>query len=159
MIIHFLLAGYLFCMVLVGTDPGPRKWAPSLRLVVLFVTISFHAFFGVAMMSTNTLLAEGFFGIIDVPWVPDKLADQALGGTIAWGIGDFPSLLLAMLVVLAWVKSDSAEARRHDRQADRDGDADLAAYNAELAALARQDRREAAQDAARRRAHDDRTPR
>ena len=159
MIVHFLLAGYLFCMVLVGTDPGPRKWAPSLRLVVLFVTISFHAFFGVAMMSTNTLLAEGFFGIVDVPWVPDKLADQAMGGTIAWGIGDFPSLLLAMLVVLAWVKSDAAEARRHDRQADRDGDADLAAYNAELAALARHDRHEAAQEAARRRAHDDRTPR
>lgn len=157
MIIHFLLAGYLFCMVLVGTDPGPRKWAPSLRLVVLFVTISFHAFFGVAMMSMNTLLAEGFFGVIDVPWVPDKLADQAMGGTIAWGIGDFPSLLLAMLVVLAWVKSDAAEARRHDRQADRDGDADLVAYNAELAALARQDRRDAAAEDAQRRAHDDRT--
>ena len=74
MIIHFLLAGYLFAMVLVGTDPGPRKWAPSLRLVILFVTISFHAFFGVAMQSTNTLLAGGFFERIAVPRVPDVLA-------------------------------------------------------------------------------------
>lgn len=151
MIIHFLLAGYLFAMVLVGTDPGPRKWAPSLRLVILFVTISFHAFFGVAMQSTNTLLAGGFFERIAVPWVPDVLADQSMGGTIAWGIGDFPSLFLALLVVLAWVKSDDAEARRHDRQADRDGDADLVAYNEQLALLAQQDAR---QEAAERSAHE-----
>ena len=149
MIIHFLLAGYLFAMVLVGVDPGPRKWAPSLRLVILFVTISFHAFFGVAMQSTNTLLAGGFFERIAVPWVPDVLTDQSMGGTIAWGIGDFPSLFLALLVVLAWVKSDDAEARRHDRQADRDGDADLVAYNEQLALLAQQDAR---QEAAERRA-------
>ena len=61
MIVHFLLAGYLFAMVLVGTDPGPRKWAPALRLVVLFATMSFHAFFGVAIQSSTTLLASGFF--------------------------------------------------------------------------------------------------
>jgi len=151
MIIHFLLAGYLFAMVLVGVDPGPRKWAPSLRLVILFVTISFHAFFGVAMQSTNALLAGGFFERIAVPWVPDVLTDQSMGGTIAWGIGDFPSLFLALLVVLAWVKSDDAEARRHDRQADRDGDADLVAYNEQLALLAQQDAR---QEAAERRALD-----
>ena len=81
--------------------------------------------------------------------MPDVLTDQSMGGTIAWGIGDFPSLFLALLVVLAWVKSDDAEARRHDRQADRDGDADLVAYNEQLALLAQQDAR---QEAAERRA-------
>ncbi len=141
MIVHFLLAGYLFAMVLVGTDPGPRKWTPALRLVVLFATMSFHAFFGVAMQASDTLLAPGFFGLVDIPWIPDPLLDQRHGGAIAWGIGDVPSLLLAMLIVLAWVRVDDAEARRHDRQADRDHDADLTAYNERLAALARNDAR------------------
>ncbi len=149
MIVHFLLAGYLFAMVLVGTDPGPRKWAPALRLVVLFATMSFHAFFGVAIQSSTTLLAPGFFSIVDIPWIPDPLLDQQHGGAIAWGIGDVPSLLLAMLVVLAWVRSDDAEARRHDRQADRDHDADLAAYNARLASLAEHDAHVEAREAAR----------
>ncbi|HRW17317.1 MAG TPA: cytochrome c oxidase assembly protein [Dermatophilaceae bacterium] len=139
MVVHFLLAGYLFAMVLVGVDPGPRKWAPALRLVVLFATISFHAFFGVALQSGDTLIAPDFFGIIGIPWIPDPLQDQRLGGAIAWGIGDVPSLALALIVVLQWVRSDAAEARRLDRQADRDGDAALAAYNDELARLARQD--------------------
>ena len=139
MVVHFLLSGYLFAMVLVGPDPGPRKWSPALCLVVLFATISFHAFFGVALQQGTTLLAPGFFGAVRMPWVPDPLADQQRGGAIAWGIGELPTLALALLVTLAWVRSDAAEARRHDRQAARDGDADLAAYNARLARLAEHD--------------------
>ncbi len=135
MITHFLVTGYLFAWVLVGVDPGPPKWAPPLRLLILLVTISFHAFFGVALMSGTTLLAPGFFGRLALPWIPDPIADQQRGGGIAWGIGEAPTLVLAMLVVLAWVRSDAVEARRKDRQASRDGDAELAAYNAQLSAL------------------------
>jgi hypothetical protein len=45
-----------------------------------------------------------------------------------------------MLVTLAWVRSDTAETKRLDRQADRDDDADLKAYNAHLAAISEQSR-------------------
>lgn len=101
-----------------------------------------------AIQSSNTLLAPGFFSIVNIPWIPDPLLDQRHGGAIAWGIGDVPSLLLAMLLVLAWVRSDDAEARRHDRQADRDHDADLTAYNARLASIAEHDAQQAARNAA-----------
>ncbi len=136
MVTHFLVTGYLFAWVLVGVDPGPPKWSPSLRLLILLVTISFHAFFGVALMSGTTLLAPEFFGQLHLPWVPDPIADQQQGGGIAWGIGEVPTLVLAMLVMLSWIRSDAAETRRGDRQATRDGDAELVAYNAQLQALA-----------------------
>ena len=132
---HFLLAGYLFVWVLVGIDPGPRRWPPLLRLVILFATISFHAFFGVALTTGTTLLAPTFFQSLHLPWTVDLLADQRNGGAIAWGVGEFPTLVLALLVTLAWVRSDAAETKRLDRQADRDDDADLKAYNAHLAAI------------------------
>jgi putative copper resistance protein D len=136
MVTHFLLTGYLFAWVLVGVDPGPPKWAPSLRLLILLVTVSFHAFFGVALMSGTTLLAPDFFGRLHLPWVPDPLADQQQGGSIAWGVGEVPTLALALLVGLSWIRSDAAESARGDRQASRDGDAELTAYNARLKALA-----------------------
>ncbi len=132
---HFLLAGYLFVWVLVGIDPGPRRWPPSLRLVILFATISFHAFFGVALTTGTTLLAPTFFQSLHLPWAVDLLADQRNGGAVAWGIGELPTLILALLVTLAWVRSDTAESTRLDRQADRDDDAELKAYNAHLAAM------------------------
>ncbi len=136
---HFVVAGYLFAWVLVGVDPGPKRWSPALRLVVLFATIAFHAFFGVAMISGTTLLGGDFFPTIAIPWVGDPLADQRYGGGVAWAIGELPSLVLALTVALQWFRTDSAESVRQDRRADRDGDAELTAYNERLAALARRD--------------------
>ena len=134
MTVHFLLVGYLFAWVLVGVDPGPKRWPPSMRLLVLFATISFHAFFGVALTTGSTLLAPDFFTQLHLSGGPDLLADQRNGGAIAWAVGELPTLVLALLVAAAWVRSDTAEAKRRDRQADRDDDAELRAYNARLAA-------------------------
>ena len=134
MTVHFLLTGYLFAWVLVGVDPGPKRWPPSLRLVVLFATISFHAFFGVALTTGSTLLAADFFHQLHLLDSAALLADQRNGGAIAWAVGELPTLVLALLVTASWVRSDSAEAKRKDRQADRDDDAELKAYNARLAA-------------------------
>ncbi|GAA2156577.1 putative copper resistance protein D [Humibacillus xanthopallidus] len=138
---HFVITGYLFAWVLIGVDPGPKRWSPALRLIVLFATIAFHAFFGVAMITGTALLGGDFFETIAIPWVTDRLADQRFGGGVAWAIGEFPSLVLALIVAVQWFRTDSAESVRADRKADRDGDAELAAYNARLAALADRDER------------------
>ena len=47
--------------------------------------------------------------------------------------------MIALLV--QWSRSDKRTATRMDRAADRDHDADLAAYNAMLAEMARRDGR------------------
>ncbi|MBW3085152.1 hypothetical protein KEM60_01349 [Austwickia sp. TVS 96-490-7B] len=141
MVVHFMLAGYVFCWSLIGIDPGPKRWAPSLRLVALFVTMSVHAFFGVAIMSATSLLAPDFFHALSLPWVGDLLADQQAGGGITWGIGEFPMLMLALLTAAMWMRADENEARRYERQAERDHDAELAAYNAQLARRAEATRR------------------
>ncbi|MBP6995335.1 MAG: bifunctional copper resistance protein CopD/cytochrome c oxidase assembly protein [Phycicoccus sp.] len=132
---HFLLTGYLFAWVLIGVDPGPPRWPPLALLVVLFATISFHAFFGVALTGSQDLLAADFFQQLALPWGPDPLADQHTAGEIAWGVGEAPTLVLAIVVALQWYRREERLADRMDRQADRDGDADLVAYNAWLSEL------------------------
>jgi putative copper resistance protein D len=144
---HFLVTGYLFAWVMVGRDPGPPKWAPSLRLLILLITVSIHAFFGVALMSGTTLLAPDFFAALGIPWIADPLADQQAGGSIAWALGEVPVLVLSLIVVRDWIRSDARESRRHDRKADRDGDAELTAYNERLQALARRRERQGSPDA------------
>ncbi|GMA25155.1 hypothetical protein GCM10025864_29140 [Luteimicrobium album] len=137
--VHFLLSGYLFFWLLVGADPGPERPAPPLRLVVLLVTLTFHAFFGIALMSTDALIAADWWHAMQYTDDAALLADQHSAGGIAWGAGEFPTFLAAVIVAVQWQASDKREARRTDRQADRDGDAELVAYNAQLAALARRD--------------------
>ncbi|GAB2689201.1 cytochrome c oxidase assembly protein [Thalassiella azotivora] len=130
MMVHFLLAGYLFAQALVGVDPGPNRSGYPLRLVLLFATMAFHAFFGVTLVTGETLLEATWFSTLG--WGYDALADQRTGGEIAWGIGEVPTILLAMVLVAQWVRSDDRETRRSDRAADRDDDAELKAYNAML---------------------------
>lgn len=137
MTVHFMLTGYLFAWSLIGVDPGPPKWPAPLRLLVLLVTLAAHAFFGVALMSGTALLVPDFFTALQLPWVPDPLADQQLAGSVAWGTGEIPTLILAILVTRDWLRSDTKEARRQERQAERDGDAELRAYNDDLARRAR----------------------
>lgn len=133
---HFLFAGYLFAWVLVGLDPRPAPVSQPLRLITLLGAMAFHAFFGVALLSGSGLLANDYFGRLDRPWGPGLLADQRLAGGVAWGIGDVPAILMAVILAIEWARDDDREARRLDRAADRDGDAQLTAYNAMLARLA-----------------------
>ena len=59
--------------------------------------------------------------------------DQQAGGGIAWSVGEIPTIALAIAVVISWARSDEKVSKRLDREADRDGDAELAEYNAMLA--------------------------
>ena len=138
MLAHFLLTGYLFTWVLIGIDPGVPRWNPLMLLVILFATISFHAFFGVSLTGSESLLAPDFFTQLNLPWGPDPLEDQQRAGEIAWGVGEAPTLVLAVIVAVQWFRRDAQETRRKDRQADRDGDAELKAYNEHLARLRRE---------------------
>ena len=141
MFVHFLASGYLFVWSLIGTDPGVRPTPYPLRLIILLATMAFHAFFAVTLMGSTTVLQPVWFETVfaDRGWGADPLADQRRGAALAWGIGEVPTIALAVLVTLRWVRDDSREARRRDRQADRDGEADLAAHNQMFAALAKQD--------------------
>ena len=97
-------------------------------------------------------MAPDFFGRLGLPWMTDPLADQHTAGAIAWGIGEAPTLVLALMVALQWLRQDRRETERTDRQADRDHDADLTAYNAYLSGIAAQDRRRVSTGEGRRRA-------
>ncbi|SNS96176.1 putative copper resistance protein D [Micrococcales bacterium KH10] len=139
MVLHFSLAGYLFANALVGIDPGGKRPAYPMRLVLLLATMAFHAFFGVSIMSSESLLVANWFGWLGREWGPSALADQRTGGEIAWGIGEIPTILLAIIVAVRWTKDDERIAKRQDRRADRDGDAELAEYNQMLAKMAERD--------------------
>lgn len=135
MIAHFTLAGYMFVNALVGIDPGPNRPTHALRIVVLFATMAFHAFFGIAVISSTNVLANEYFGWLGLPWGVNALADQEVGGALTWGIGEFPTVALAISVAVSWTLADKKQQKRIDRQADRDHDAELKAYNEMLARL------------------------
>ncbi len=138
--LHFLVSGYLFYWVVIGIDPTPRPIPPLGKLGMVFASLPMHAFFGVVLMGMQTVLGESFYKSLQLPWHTDLLGDQRLGGGIAWAAGEVPLVVVMLALLIQWTRTDRRTAKRLDRAADRDSDADLAAYNAMLAELARRDR-------------------
>ena len=142
MIVHFVLTGYLFVQSLIGIDPAPARFPYPVRLVILLATMAFHAFFGLAIMTGTGLLLADWYGAMGWDLGITAIQDQQAGGGIAWSVGEIPNAIIALTIVFLWSRSDARETRRLDRQADRDGDAELAEYNRMLAErAARRDER------------------
>lgn len=137
MVFHFLASGYIFAQMLIGVDPQPHRPVYPIRLIVVLATMAFHAFFGLSLIMGTGLLAPEWFGAMGREWGADPLSDQQAGGEIAWGLGEIPTLALAVLIALGWSREGDRESKRLDRQADRDDDRALRDYNEMLQARAR----------------------
>ncbi|OIK25226.1 cytochrome c oxidase assembly protein [Streptomyces malaysiense] len=134
MMVHFLAVGVVFFWPIIGVDPGPHRPGHLMRMLELFAGMPFHAFFGIALMMASTPLVGTYLhppaslGI-------DALSDQNSAGGIAWAFSEVPSVLVLIALLFQWYGSEQRQAKRKDRQADRDGDKELADYNAYLASL------------------------
>ncbi|WP_284974888.1 cytochrome c oxidase assembly protein [Arthrobacter sp. efr-133-TYG-104] len=142
MLVHFLLIGFIYFWGIIGVDPSPRKSRDGLRakagsvlpVLELAATAPFHAFFGVVVMMSTALMVR-FYSTPVPGWHVFPLADQAAGGGIAWGFTELPTLLVLGVLVVKWQKSDQRTTGAAERRASREGDTELAAYNAYLSSL------------------------
>ena len=133
--LHFLVSGYVFYWLAIGIDPAPRQVSPVAKLGIVWGSLPFHAFFGVALMMTSSVIAEQYYRSLLLPWRYDLYDDQRVGGGIAWAAGEIPLVVIMLALLVQWQRSDERAARRYDRQADRDHDADLEDYNEMLKSL------------------------
>ncbi|MBR8740673.1 cytochrome c oxidase assembly protein [Nocardiopsis sp. MG754419] len=140
--VHFLLTGFLFYWVIVGVDPAPRKVPFLLRILLLLVAMGFHAFFGIAIMEQSAPMAMEYYGQFTIPWMDDPIDDQYAGGGIAWALGEIPTVMVMLALVVQWSRDDERQERRRERHSRRGGsdDADMDDYNAYLAELDRRSR-------------------
>jgi len=137
--LHFLISGLLFSYVVIGSDPSPRNVPYWARLMIVLVGLSLHAFFAIAIMQSGEPIGADWYIQVQPPWVPDLLTDTRAGGSIAWALGEIPTFSLLVIAAVLWSRDDTRLAKQLDRAADRDGDADLKAYNAQLGALNHRD--------------------
>ncbi len=132
---HFVLMGYAYYWLIIGIDPAPRRLPHLGKLGLLLAAMPFHAFFGISLMGSATVIGGDFYRSLALPFVPDLLADQRTAGAMTWATGEIPMIVVLVALLVQWARSDAREARRLDRRADSDGDAELTAYNALLTRL------------------------
>lgn len=130
----FLLAGILFAIPILSDDPLPIRMTYPARALDLSAEVALHAFFGVFLMISPTLITDQFANPPASLGV-DPLADQGVAGGLAWSYGEGPTVLILLYILHRWFRDDTKRAAAADVRADQFGDPDLDAYNEYLARL------------------------
>lgn len=140
--VHFLVAGCIFFWPILGLDPIPHRPPHWMRLLALIVMMPMHAFIGLAVMTSNHVIAASYYMSLHRPWGGSLLGDQHTGGGILWAVGDPIFFAIACIILAQWMRAEDRIAVRTDRAAERadsDQAAAEAAWNAQFALLARRD--------------------
>lgn len=116
--LHFIMVGSIWVWALIGIDPMPRMGF-GLRLFSIFVTLPFHAFLGLTIMNQSDGIARSYYESLDLQWGPGVIADQQIAGGLLWAAGDGIGLLLFLALAIQWSRESEREARRIDRELDR----------------------------------------
>ena len=94
--VHLVVVGSLFFWPLLGVDPVPGRVAYPFRMLLVLLTLPFHAFLGVTIMSQTELLGGDWYPSLhdgDMgAWLPDPADDQHLAGGLLWSSGDLVGL-------------------------------------------------------------------
>jgi putative copper resistance protein D len=117
--LHFVVVGCLWFWPLLGLDPMPRRWPYGFRLIAAFATMPFHAWLGVTILSSTTLIAGGWYTALGRTWGPSLLGDQHIAGGLLWTAGEVVSLLVCGVIAVQWMQHSEREAAREDRRLDR----------------------------------------
>lgn len=116
--VHFLVSGWLFFALVIGPDPDPQRPPHLLRVPLLLVVMLAHTVFSVVLVFGGTVLGGGYFEQLTLPWATSALHDQALGGVLAWVVGEMIIVGVLVTLLLQWFnaaeRADQAARRARD---------------------------------------------
>ncbi len=117
--VHFIVTGCLFFWPLLGLDPLPNRWPYPGRALLMVLSVPFHTVLGLTIMQSRTLLAGDYYPNLQLSWA-DPWDDQVTAGGVLWAGGEIVSVTMLGILVLQWIRQSEREARRVDRQLDRE---------------------------------------
>jgi putative copper resistance protein D len=128
--IHFIVTGCLFFWPLIGLDPLPNRWPYPARALLMVLSVPFHTVLGLTVMQSSTLFGGDWYPSLGLEWA-DPFTDQRIAGGILWAGGEFVSVTMLAVLVVQWMRQSEREARRVDRELDRQEAAAARASSAE----------------------------
>jgi hypothetical protein len=76
------------------------------------------AFFGIAIIADQTILAAAHYRAVGYPYGPSLATSQVLGGGIIWILGDFVGLPFLAVQLIQMMRADKQEAAEIDAELD-----------------------------------------
>jgi cytochrome c oxidase assembly factor CtaG len=113
-----MVPGYAFFWTLLRVDPVPKEYPYGVAMWITAAEVVGDAFFGIAIIADQTILAAGHYHAVGYPFGPSLATSQVLGGGIIWILGDFVGLPFLAVQLIQMMRADKKEAAEIDAELD-----------------------------------------
>jgi cytochrome c oxidase assembly factor CtaG len=113
-----MVPGYVFFWTLLRVDPVPKKYPYAVAMWITAAEVVGDAFFGIAIIADQTILAAGHYHAVGYPFGPTLATSQVLGGGIIWILGDAVGLPFLAVQLIQMMREDKREAAAIDAELD-----------------------------------------
>jgi cytochrome c oxidase assembly factor CtaG len=127
-----MIPGYVFFWTLLRVDPVPKEYPYAVAMWITAAEVVGDAFFGIAVIADNNLIAGPYYHAVGYPWGPALTTSQVIGGGVIWILGDFVGLPFLAVGFIQLMREDRAQAANIDAELDARDAARAAARAAAL---------------------------
>jgi cytochrome c oxidase assembly factor CtaG len=113
-----LAPGFVFFWTFLRVDPVPKEYPYLVGLWVSAGEVVGDAVLGLAVLSSQTLLAGAYYHALARPWGPSLRSAQIIGGGALWVLGDIVGLPFLAAQFIQMIREDRVEAERVDAELD-----------------------------------------
>ena len=113
-----MIPGYVFFWTLLRVDQVPKEYLYGVAMWITAAEVIGDAFFGIAVIADNNLIAAPYYHAVGYPWGPTLATSQVIGGGVIWILGDFVGLPFLAVQLIQMMREDKAEAAVIDAELD-----------------------------------------
>jgi cytochrome c oxidase assembly factor CtaG len=116
--LQLVATGCLFALPLLGVEVLPAWCTQPVRMALAGIDGLLDAIPSIAVMTSGSLLAAGYYGTVTRTWGPSRSWDQTIGGGLMLTIAEVVAVPFIAIIYRAWIREDAGHAAELDRQLD-----------------------------------------
>jgi cytochrome c oxidase assembly factor CtaG len=116
--LQLVATGCLFALPLLGVEVLPAWCTQPVRMAIAGVDGLLDAIPSIAVMTSSSLLAGGYYGTVTRAWGPTRSWDQTIGGGLMLTVAELVAVPFIAIIYRAWIREDAGHAARLDRALD-----------------------------------------
>jgi len=116
--LQLVVTGCLFVLPLLGVEALPVWCTQPVRMTFAAIDGLLDAVPGIAVMTSGSLVADGYYSTVSRSWGPTRSWDQIIGGGLMLTIAEVVAIPFVAILYRAWIREDATHAEQVDRELD-----------------------------------------